>query len=69
MSVSASNYEDYRNAIKSVSDEEYINDLACQVHSMASGLSKKYRLMTVVSWGLIVNFLAILLWIYTYKVV
>jgi glucan phosphoethanolaminetransferase (alkaline phosphatase superfamily) len=67
-SVSAINYEDYRNEMKTISDEDYIKDLACQVHSMAKGLTKKYRLLTFVSWGLIINFLAILLWIYTYKV-
>ncbi|PWN65291.1 hypothetical protein C1634_000665 [Chryseobacterium viscerum] len=64
--VSKTEFSTFENSYKNVTEEEFRDDLICQVHSVSTGLSKKYKELNSAGRLVVVQFVLIIFWIFLY---
>lgn len=61
-SISKKDIESYRSAIKTETEDSYLDDLIFQAYSLSKGLSKKYKYIQIATWLIIIQVVFIALY-------
>lgn len=64
--ISKTEFSTFEDSYKNVTEEEFRDDLICQVYSVSKGLSKKYKELKSAGWLVVVQFVLIIFWIFLY---
>lgn len=63
--VRNSNFDDYADKIKDMSDKKFLRDLTCQAYSLAGGLQSKYKRLFYSGRLIIIEFILLLIYAIT----
>lgn len=64
--ISSLNHKKYSKKIKKLNDEKLIKDISCQIHSLATGLTKKYNKLTIIGYTTAIQFILIVVWLFIF---
>lgn len=63
--VRNSNFKDYADRVKNISDKKLLKDLTCQAYSLAGGLQSKYKKLFYAGRLIIIEFILLLIFAIT----